>query len=164
MPPIIGVPTNFLLMLHCALQTHTGVQKVSDSIYTKALGRQSYQCFPSTDLDSKDSKCWKSWISSRKDEEIFENSITSPFVWLVAACARPKISLNQRFEKKPEAPCPPGWSQFERLWSRNTREGWRWSESKLSSPAPSPSPPWPPPWPCLPHWRPLFPLCCGEDS
>ena len=30
-----------------------------------------------TDLDSKDSKCW---ISSRKEEEIFENCFTSPFV------------------------------------------------------------------------------------
>ena len=58
---------------------HTGVQKVSDSIYTKVLGPQLIVSMFSllTDLDSKDSKCW---ISSRKEEEIFENCFTSPFV------------------------------------------------------------------------------------
>ena len=49
---------------------HTGLQKVSDSIYTKVLGRQLIVSMFSllTDLDSKDSKCWK---ISGKEEEIF---------------------------------------------------------------------------------------------
>ena len=58
---------------------HTGLQKVSDTIYTKVLGWQLIVSMFSllTDLDSEDSKCW---ISSRKEEEIFENCFTSPFV------------------------------------------------------------------------------------
>ena len=135
------------LMLHSVLQT--GLQKVSDSVYTKVLGRQQIvSIFP---LNSSWQKRFKILENLRERRRNILELCTSPFVWLVAACARPKISIHQRYEKKAEAPCPPGWSRSERLWSRNTWEGWSWSESKLSSPAPSP--PWPPPWPCLPHWR-----------
>ena len=58
---------------------HTGLQKESDSIYTMVLGWQVIVSMFSllTDLDSKDSKCW---ISSRKEEDIFEKCFTSPFV------------------------------------------------------------------------------------
>ena len=51
---------------------HTGLQEVSDSIYTKVLGRQLIVSMFSlfTDHDTKDSR--------RK--KIFENCFTSPFV------------------------------------------------------------------------------------
>ena len=54
MPPIIGAPTNFLLMLHCALQTHRASKGVRYYLHQGiGVATDRINVFPLTDLERR---------------------------------------------------------------------------------------------------------------